>query len=187
MQAYSIDPQTRYKNIPYSAKDDRIVSLYDTDNPEEIMFLEKKYLSATYFDGMLYRNVILRHKISDSSFEMTHLSENIRRLLIKKSLRARFAVLEKMGKTMETRDEILTLSIEKFKKQREEINQISASIGNYINRLKKLNIAEVELMSNWSDNINDWENLQNFHQNAESIQQLREEGIEKLGIVMPSS
>ena len=50
----------RYKNVPRPTKDEKIVSLYDTDNKEEMRYLEEKFLTKTYFDSLAYQNITRR-------------------------------------------------------------------------------------------------------------------------------
>lgn len=70
---YTLDPRTRYschwitidilpryKNIPHLTKDDKILALYDTDNKEEMRYLEEKFLTKTYFDSLAYQNITRR-------------------------------------------------------------------------------------------------------------------------------
>ena len=57
----------RYKNVPRSTKDEKIVSLYDTDNKEEMRYLEEKFLTKTYFDSLAYQNITRRCPSPSSS------------------------------------------------------------------------------------------------------------------------
>ena len=56
----------RYKSIPRPSKDEKVLALYDTDNKEEMRYLEEKFLSKTYFDSLAYQNITIRfkHKMS---------------------------------------------------------------------------------------------------------------------------
>ena len=65
---FTIDPRTRYKNIPTSSKDEKIISLYDTDNKEEMRYLEEKFKSKSYFDSMAYQNIMRRYKALKAPF-----------------------------------------------------------------------------------------------------------------------
>ena len=50
----------RYKSIPRPSKDEKVLALYDTDNKEEMRYLEEKFLSKTYFDSLAYQNITIR-------------------------------------------------------------------------------------------------------------------------------
>ena len=50
----------------------------------------------------------------------------------------------------------------------------------YVTALDNIKAAENKLMSTWASNIQDWENLENFLQNAEAIRERRNADIEAL-------
>ena len=43
-KSYTIDPSTRYKNIPRKIDHDRTLQMYDTDQPEKFSHLKQKFL-----------------------------------------------------------------------------------------------------------------------------------------------
>merc|ERR1711887_335348 len=98
---FTIDPRTRYKNIPATSKDDKIVSLYDTDNEEEMKYLEEKFKSKSYFDSLAYQNIMRRYKAIKAPFKRQVSfagASKVIRVLGKKSTRARETVMQKLGK-----------------------------------------------------------------------------------------
>jgi len=98
---FTIDPRTRYKNIPATSKDDKIVALYDTDNTEEMRFLEEKFKSKSYFDSLAYQNIMRRYKALKAPFKRQVSfagASRVVRVLGKKSSRARETVMQRLGK-----------------------------------------------------------------------------------------
>ena len=98
---FTIDPRTRYKSIPSSSKDEKIISLYDTDNKEEMRYLEEKFKSKSYFDSLAYQNMMRRYQAPKAPFKR-QLSfagaSRVFRVLGKKSTRAKETVLHRLGK-----------------------------------------------------------------------------------------
>ena len=98
---FTIDPRTRYKNIPTSSKDEKIISLYDTDNKEEMRYLEEKFKSKSYFDSMAYQNIMRRYKALKAPFRRQVSfagAARVFRVLGKKSTRAKESVLQRLGR-----------------------------------------------------------------------------------------
>ena len=98
---FTIDPRTRYKNIPTSSKDEKIISLYDTDNKEEMRYLEEKFKSKSYFDSMAYQNIMRRYKALKAPFRRQVSfagAARVFRVLGKKSTRAKETVLQRLGR-----------------------------------------------------------------------------------------
>ena len=98
---FTIDPRTRYKNIPTSSKDEKIISLYDTDNKEEMRYLEEKFKSKSYFDSMAYQNIMRRYKALKAPFTRQVSfagAARVFRVLGKKSTRAKETVLQRLGR-----------------------------------------------------------------------------------------
>merc|ERR1712112_273561 len=98
---FTIDPRTRYKNIPSTSKDEKIIALYDTDNKEEMRYLEEKFKSKSYFDSLAYQNIMRRYKAIKSPFKRQvsfAWASKVMRVLGKKTSRARENVMQKLGK-----------------------------------------------------------------------------------------
>ena len=98
---FTIDPRTRYKNIPASNKDEKIISLYDTDNKEEMRYLEEKFRSKSYFDSLAYQNIMMRYKALKAPFKRQVSfagAARVFRVLGKKSTRAKDNVLQRLGR-----------------------------------------------------------------------------------------
>ena len=98
---FTIDPRTRYKNIPASNKDEKIISLYDTDNKEEMRYLEEKFRSKSYFDSLAYQNIMMRYKALKAPFKRQVSfagAARVFRVLGKKSSRAKDNVLQRLGR-----------------------------------------------------------------------------------------
>merc|ERR1712183_38143 len=98
---FTIDPRTRYKSIPATSKDEKIIALYDTDNKEEMRYLEEKFKSKSYFDSLAYQNIMRRYKAIKSPFKRQVSfagASRVVRVLGKKSSRARETVMQKLGK-----------------------------------------------------------------------------------------
>ena len=98
---FTIDPRTRYKNIPSSSKDEKIISLYDTDNKEEMRYLEEKFKSKSYFDSLAYQNLMRNYEALKAPFKRQVSfagAARVFRVLGKKSTRAKESVLQKLGR-----------------------------------------------------------------------------------------
>ena len=98
---FTIDPKTRYKTIPACIKDEKIISLYDTDNKEEMRYLEEKFKNKSYFDSLAYQNIIDRYKALTAPIRrQVNFSgaAKLFRVLGKKSTRAKQNVLQRLGK-----------------------------------------------------------------------------------------
>ena len=98
---FTIDPRTRYKNIPASNKDEKIISLYDTDNKEEMRYLEEKFRTRSYFDSLAYQNIMTRYKALMAPFKRQVSfagAARVFRVLGKKSTRAKETVFQRLGR-----------------------------------------------------------------------------------------
>ena len=98
---FTIDPTTRYKSIPKNTKDEKIIALYDTDNKEEMRYLEEKFKSKSYFDSLAYQNIMRRYKALKSPFKRQVSfagASKVMRVLGKKSSRAKENVMQRLGK-----------------------------------------------------------------------------------------
>jgi len=98
---FTIDPRTRYKSIPTNSKDEKIIALYDTDNKEEMRYLEEKFKSKSYFDSLAYQNIMRRYKALKSPFKRQVSfagASKMVRVLGKKTSRARENVMQRLGK-----------------------------------------------------------------------------------------
>jgi len=103
---YTIDPRTRYKNIPTTSKDEKIIAMYDTDNKEEMRYLEAKFKSNSYFDSLAYANIMRRYRALRAPMGRPAFGRQISlagagrvmRVLGKKTGRAKETVLNKLGK-----------------------------------------------------------------------------------------
>ena len=135
------------------SRDTKVLSLYDTDNREEIMFLEKKYLSQTYFDRLAYANVLQRYNVERSFLENTAFIRNMRRIAMKKTSRGKLLMFKKMDNIIISPDEELNQHIQRFRKQTEELKQLTTSVNNFIKNMNKVNTTEMELMTTWRPEI----------------------------------
>merc|ERR1712106_882100 len=98
---FTIDQRTRSKSIPATSKDEKIIALYDTDNKEEMRYLEEKFKSKSYFDSLAYQNIRRRYKALKSPFKRQVSfagASKVIRVLGKKSTRAKENVMQKLGK-----------------------------------------------------------------------------------------
>lgn len=84
------------------------------------------------------------------------------------------------GKTLKSKDEGLKEHIFNFKKQEEEIVTLNETFKEYVTALENVKSAENKLMATWAQNIQDWENLESFLQNAEAIKERRTTNVEVL-------
>ena len=84
------------------------------------------------------------------------------------------------GKTIRSHEESLEEKIVKFRQQEEEVKNLDVAFRDYVAALETIKNAEMKLMSTWAVNIQDWENLENFLQNAQAIQEGRSKNIETL-------
>ena len=60
------------------------------------------------------------------------------------------------------------------------MKNLDVAFREYVAALETIKNAEMRLMSTWAVNIQDWENLENFLQNAQAIQEGRTKNIETL-------
>ena len=84
------------------------------------------------------------------------------------------------GKTIRSREDSLEEKISKFRQQEEEVKNLDVAFRDYVAALETVKKTEMKLMSTWAINIQDWENLENFLQNAQAIQEGRSKNIESL-------
>ena len=87
---------------------------------------------------------------------------------------------DNQGKTIKSREDGLEEKIYNFRKQEEEVRNLDIAFRDYVNALETIKSAESNLMSAWASNIHDWENLENFQQNAEAIRERRSNNVETL-------
>merc|ERR1712062_817985 len=82
---------------------------------------------------------------------------------------------------MGTKDENgLEENLMRFRKQEEEVKNLDGAFQEYLAALDTVKTAEMKLMGTWAQNIADWQNLENFQMNAETIRNRRTENIEAL-------
>lgn len=60
------------------------------------------------------------------------------------------------------------------------MRNLDIAFREYVSALETIKSAEANLMSAWASNIHDWENLENFQQNAEAIRERRTANVETL-------
>jgi len=185
---YSLDPRSRFSNLldlKPSLKNN-IIRLYDTDNKEEMRYLSEKFLARSFFDNLSYDNIIYRYKATGSRPGKEG-SKKIRQALRKKSLRIKENIYLRLGKTGKSNDKELQEQIRPFKKQYAEVQRLTKSVCNYVTALEGIRSAESELLQAWASNIQDWNNLENFLHNSETIQERRTENIANLtkDVVLP--
>ena len=60
------------------------------------------------------------------------------------------------------------------------MRNLDAAFREYVSALETVKSTESNLMSAWASNIHDWENLENFLQNAEAIRERRTINVETL-------
>ena len=60
------------------------------------------------------------------------------------------------------------------------MRNLDVAFQEYLAALEHVKTAEMKLMGTWAQNIQDWENLQNFQMNAEAIKNRRQDNIETL-------
>jgi len=61
-KSYSIDPRTRYKVIPKKYDTSRITNYYDSDNPEEVSFLQERFQDAKFFSKGDHTSILKRFR-----------------------------------------------------------------------------------------------------------------------------
>jgi len=173
---YTLDPRTRYKNVPRSTKDEKILALYDTDNKEEMRYLEEKFLTKSYFDSLAYQNITRRYKAMKAPFQRQVSfagASRVLRVLGKKTTRAKESILQKLGKTSVSSNAVLAGHISNFRTQKAEVSAIQEDLSGYRDALLQVEAAETKLMATWGESIRDWNNRENFLQNAEGVRQQR--------------
>lgn len=60
-KAYTIDPKTRYRNIPKKIDHDRILPLYDTDAPE-YQFLKDKFINQRFYTRDEHKTILQKFR-----------------------------------------------------------------------------------------------------------------------------
>ena len=85
-----------------------------------------------------------------------------------------------IGRTIKSKDDGLKEHISNFKKQEEEVQTLNETFKEYVGALENIKSAENKLMATWAQNIQDWENLESFLQNAEAIKERRTTNVEVL-------
>ena len=68
----------------------------------------------------------------------------------------------------------------RFRKQEQEVKNLDLAFQEYLASLEHVKKAELKLMGTWAENIQDWQNLESFQMNAETIRRRREENMETL-------
>ena len=61
-KSYTIDPKTRYNNIPKKIEHDRIIPLYDSDAPEEKQFIEEIFVKKQYYTPEKHKTLLRRFR-----------------------------------------------------------------------------------------------------------------------------
>merc|ERR1712223_552389 len=61
-KSFTIDPATRYRNIPKKIDHDRILPLYDTDSSEEVQFLKDKFINQQYYTRDEHRTILQKFR-----------------------------------------------------------------------------------------------------------------------------
>jgi len=59
---FTIDPTTRYKVIPKKFDKDRVIKYYDSDNPEEVSFLDERFKEKRFFDNSEHKSILKRFR-----------------------------------------------------------------------------------------------------------------------------
>jgi len=77
------------------------------------------------------------------------------------------------GKTNVTSNTVLAGHVDNFKSQMAEVVNIQEDLASYRAALEQVELAESKLMATWGESIKDWNNLENFLQNAEGVRQQR--------------
>jgi hypothetical protein len=71
------------------------------------------------------------------------------------------------GKTNVSSNSELDGHVTNFKSQLAEVVSVEEALGGYREALEQVEVAESRLMAAWGETIKDWNNLENFLQNAE--------------------
>merc|ERR1712032_173099 len=100
-------------------------------------------------------------------------ASRVLRVLGKKTTRAKESLLSKLGKTNVTSNTVLAGHVDNFKSQMAEVVNIQEDLASYRAALEQVELAESKLMATWGESIKDWNNLENFLQNAEGVRQQR--------------
>ena len=61
-KSFTIDPKTRYCNIPKKIDHDRIIPLYDSDAPEEKQFIEEIFVNQQYYTPEKHKTLLKRFR-----------------------------------------------------------------------------------------------------------------------------
>jgi len=59
---FTIDPTTRYKVIPKKFDKSRITNYYDSDNPEEVSFLDERFKEKKFFDNSEHKGILRKFR-----------------------------------------------------------------------------------------------------------------------------
>jgi hypothetical protein len=55
---YTLDPSTRYRNIPTKIDHERILKLYDTDAQEEFEYLREKFMGRSVYEAKAHKTLL---------------------------------------------------------------------------------------------------------------------------------
>merc|ERR1711915_739029 len=118
-------------------------------------------------------NIMRRYKALKSPFKRQVSfagASKMVRVLGKKTSRARENVMQRLGKTIRSKNEEITEHSANVERQKEEVNTLNEIFKEYVAALENIKSAESKLMATWAQNIHDWENLENFLPNAEVLE-----------------
>jgi len=57
-KSYTLDPTTRYKVIPKKYDKEKIMKYYDSDNPDELQFLQDRFKEKKFFDNAQHKGIL---------------------------------------------------------------------------------------------------------------------------------
>jgi len=70
-KSFSLDPTSRYKVIPKKYDKEKIIKYYDSDNPDELQFLQDRFKEKRFFDNAQHKGILktFRSKFKKSKKE----------------------------------------------------------------------------------------------------------------------
>jgi len=57
-KSFSLDPKSRYKVIPTKYDKEKVMKYYDSDNPDELQFLQDRFKEKKFFDNAQHKGIL---------------------------------------------------------------------------------------------------------------------------------
>jgi len=61
-KSFTLDPKSRYKVIPTKYDKEKIMQYYDSDNPDELQFLQDRFKEKKFFDNAQHKSILKKFR-----------------------------------------------------------------------------------------------------------------------------